>query len=324
MKNWRKIDVKELSKKLGLLFLTIIILFLLFELSIRLIYGRHLSYAVDEELYWVLEPSQRGYQAIGFPKATINKEGFRGKEIESNKTDILLLGDSVTFGHAVEDNETFAFFLEQNLNSDSYEYQVINLGVPGWGLFQEKTQLIRQYEKFEPEMVILTIIKQNIYRQEISPQEKGAYLRHLKFLKLLRYFSSIYFIDWKLNNKLSLAKGVTQNYLVDTNPLDAWPLMEKELDEIYSFLEDKNTTLILAVYPYPDFGEPEIDNKEFYSLMQKFSENKSLLLINDLDKHFDNVSLEELIVKGDGHPSPLAHEIFADIIYDKLIQEKLI
>jgi lysophospholipase L1-like esterase len=67
-----------------------------------------------------------------------------------------VLGDSVTFGHGVDGNQTYPEYLENLLNTHSEEshFDVINTSVPGNSPFQEYYDLQRGL-KFSPDLVIL-------------------------------------------------------------------------------------------------------------------------------------------------------------------------
>jgi hypothetical protein len=87
---------------------------------------------------------------------TVNELGYWGKAIDpanaGNKSNIVVLGDSYTFGIGVNDGEPYAAVLQAEIGN---AYNVINLGTPGWGL----TQQIRRYFEFgtlyDPEVVVL-------------------------------------------------------------------------------------------------------------------------------------------------------------------------
>ena len=61
---------------------------------------------------------------------TTNSLGMRSKEVDFSKGHILLVGDSVTFGLGVNNNETVSHYLEKINN----EHQVLNLGFLGMEL----------------------------------------------------------------------------------------------------------------------------------------------------------------------------------------------
>ena len=87
---------------------------------------------------------------------TTNEYGLRGPAISPGKAfklpNIVLLGDSYTFGMGVNDGREFASILRDEL---ALHYNVINCGVGGWGL----TQQIRYYYEFasqyDPKIIFL-------------------------------------------------------------------------------------------------------------------------------------------------------------------------
>jgi lysophospholipase L1-like esterase len=105
----------------------------------------------DEELGWRLKPGEytvKAPQAFFTHHVVINKFGIRGPEIAAaipGVRRVIVLGDSFTFGQAVDDAALFSTRLEQRLNQATPElkYQVINAGVPGYGTAQELLMLRR-------------------------------------------------------------------------------------------------------------------------------------------------------------------------------------
>jgi hypothetical protein len=104
-----------------------------------------------------------GYN-VQLPKIStisINSDGFRDKEypLEKSKNTfrIIILGDSVTFGFGVENNESYPKILEAKLNTlnNGINYEVLNFGVWGYGTIQEVETLKIKGVKYKPDMVIL-------------------------------------------------------------------------------------------------------------------------------------------------------------------------
>ncbi len=87
---------------------------------------------------------------------TINEYQYRGKPIlisnSYDKKNIIIIGDSNSFGIGVNDGEEYPAIMAEKLKSN---YNIINLSVGGWGL----TQQIRRYYEFGqlyfPEVVLL-------------------------------------------------------------------------------------------------------------------------------------------------------------------------
>ncbi|MEA1997215.1 MAG: SGNH/GDSL hydrolase family protein [Gemmatimonadota bacterium] len=87
---------------------------------------------------------------------TINKNGFRGRAVpvsnRYDKTNILLLGDSNTFGAGVGDSETYAAVMQSRLGDCC---NVINLGVPATGLGQQVRLFYEYGIIYRPEFVVI-------------------------------------------------------------------------------------------------------------------------------------------------------------------------
>ena len=139
-----------------------IILFFVAELMVRIISPRSTSYpamkysaeygAVLYENETVIH-KQPGHFEFHY---TVNELGFRGKPTFVSNSypypNLVILGDSFSFGHGVNDGEEYASILFDKLKG---KVNVINLGIGGWGL----TQQIRKFYEFgilyDPNIVII-------------------------------------------------------------------------------------------------------------------------------------------------------------------------
>jgi len=87
----------------------------------------------------------------------INDRGFRGPvppdSPPGGRRRVILLGDSVTFGTGVEDSETFAAGLGRKASG----WEVVNLGVSGYGTDQELLLLEREGFALRPDAVVLNV-----------------------------------------------------------------------------------------------------------------------------------------------------------------------
>jgi lysophospholipase L1-like esterase len=91
-------------------------------------------------------------------KYSHNSAGFRGEEFPMRKyssiTRIATLGGSTTYGVGVNDNETWPFLLEQILGE---EFEVFNLGVPGYTTAENLIQTGLQLSDYEPDIAIYLV-----------------------------------------------------------------------------------------------------------------------------------------------------------------------
>lgn len=103
---------------------------------------------------------------------TTNSFGFRGRETSVEKPPktlrVLMVGDSVTFGHSMDNEQTFSSLLEAALNkhfSDEGEgdstVEVVNTAVPGNAPFQEYHDLKRGLQ-FNPDVIVLQVTLNDI------------------------------------------------------------------------------------------------------------------------------------------------------------------
>ncbi len=130
------------------------------ELAARWLDPHYLDRARGAEIYseqlgWKLRPGFVGL--LHDTPTTVNALGYRGAihpyRKTPGKTRLLMLGDSVAFGFRVRDFETFSYLLEHR--SDRFE--VVNLGVEGYGTDQELLLLESEGLRYHPDVVILNV-----------------------------------------------------------------------------------------------------------------------------------------------------------------------
>jgi hypothetical protein len=87
---------------------------------------------------------------------TTNRYGHRGPEVElSNRyplQNVVVLGDSYTFGIGVNDGEEYATVIQQALLD---QVRVVNLSAMGWGLTQEIRRFYELGQLYQPKVVVL-------------------------------------------------------------------------------------------------------------------------------------------------------------------------
>lgn len=136
--------------------------------------GRPGFYVSDPVLGQRLSPGYDGWFA-GVP-VKINALGFRDeREYDVKKAPgtfrILVLGDSVTFGHGTLNTTTYPYLLQQRLGAwrRDVHWQVWNLGVPGYATGQELAQLEQVAPAWAPDLVIVGFFP-NDFTGNVVPQ----------------------------------------------------------------------------------------------------------------------------------------------------------
>ncbi|MCM8761449.1 MAG: SGNH/GDSL hydrolase family protein [Candidatus Omnitrophica bacterium] len=119
----------------------------------------------DPDLTYELKPNL-DYRDKEYHIVT-NSDGFRDKEYAVKKAPgvkrILVLGDSITFGYGIRENEdVFYNVLENMLNgyekgeSTDKKFEVIGIAAPGYNTYTELSILKKKGVKYSPDIVIFT------------------------------------------------------------------------------------------------------------------------------------------------------------------------
>ena len=130
-------------------------------------------------------------------------------EKKPNTFRILVLGDSVTFGHGSVYEHTYPYLLEQQLRRwrPEVDWQVWNAAVPGYNTAQELAQLLEVGPQFRPDLVIIGFFDNDIMdNYPVEAPRRVAVLRagiasllerHLYSIEL---YKRIYLtLQWKLS-----------------------------------------------------------------------------------------------------------------------------
>lgn len=144
-------------------------------------------YRPDLELFWSLRPGSEAsvvnqvYEMKGEPvrwRIRINDDGHRGPVYPGPQAGaepvIVALGDSVTFGFRVSDEETFPAQLERYLRDHGLpRARVVNYGVPGYTSFQGRRLLARILAEHKPDVVLLAFGANDLESDRFSDAEKA-------------------------------------------------------------------------------------------------------------------------------------------------------
>jgi lysophospholipase L1-like esterase len=144
----------------------------LFEIACRTILNTGRQYHIEMWKYAVELKRVAADPAIGHEhipgtharlmqnEVTINSRGLRSPEIDLAKPAgtkrILMLGDSLTFGWGVGQDETFSVLMERALNKTTFgPVQVINSGVGNYNTAMETEYFFRSGIAYDPDIVVL-------------------------------------------------------------------------------------------------------------------------------------------------------------------------
>ena len=243
----------------------------------------------------------------------INSHGFRDREFDLAKpadtTRIVVLGDSVIWGHGIVLADTFAKQLEDLLNERLEDnYEVLNFGVSGYSLQQEVEQYIDRASKFEPDIAILGLcINDSLYSSVegdfFTAQDGSLFSKSYLFGNLLV----------KIDQLLHRYLKVPQKYLEHVVNVPAQMKRLKDASPGVSWL-------ILMF--------PRLDNLDNYKglpehqILTQPARNLGLS-VRDLLADYRKYASQPLSIDPI-HPNRLGNKIAAEAAYDALLQNGMI
>lgn len=104
----------------------------------------------------------------------INSLGFRDNEFLENKSNntirIIAMGDSFTYGWQVNLSDSYPKQLEALLNKQDQtkQYEVLNLGIPGYDIWNVANLFVKRAYRFSPDMVIISFIDNDVIPENQS------------------------------------------------------------------------------------------------------------------------------------------------------------
>jgi lysophospholipase L1-like esterase len=111
--------------------------------------------------FWRFKPGSRWKTDVGGHQVSINSYGLRGREVgppEPGTLRVLVLGDSVTFGHGVAEDDTFVRKLEIQREGREPPIEVVNAGIPGWSTRQQRIFYERHSAGIAPDLVLVGFV----------------------------------------------------------------------------------------------------------------------------------------------------------------------
>ncbi|HAJ79849.1 MAG TPA: hypothetical protein DCO75_08760 [Fibrobacteres bacterium] len=153
------------------IFVSLICLFLLFEIIFRLFNIEPGIFSQPDPLLGVTLIPGAKYQnnSEGFSKGTINSHGLRDKEHSYSKPDntfrIVILGDSFTEALQVDIDSAYHQHLSRLLNlTNTKKYEIIAMGRSGMGTLEELLWYQREGRKYHPDIVVCAFYIGNDFR----------------------------------------------------------------------------------------------------------------------------------------------------------------
>jgi GDSL-like Lipase/Acylhydrolase family len=200
----------------------------------------------------------------------INRLGFRDpREYDLTKkrgtVRILVLGDSVTFGHGSIYERTYPYLLEGLLKAShpDIDWQVWNAGVPGYNTTQELAYLLEKGPVFKPDLVIVGFYKNDVVDNE-NLRSPGATARASSVVRNLikrRLYSMEWYrraylqLVWRLRSGPAPVQAEGERLLENTGAIEQ--LAEQQLTAIAPVSADAWTSSRCSAHPHEPSPDPE-------------------------------------------------------------------
>lgn len=255
-----------------------------------------------------------------------NSYGFRDFEyslkIPDNTFRIIVLGDSITWGHGVEIEKTYTKLLESVLNARNGQtkYEVLNFGVSGYNTFEEVELFKKNGVEFHPDLIMIQYSPDDIYNrtrtQEIYEELLSDYMKEEK----ASHTSDISSIaNHQLYDKAYKEHQKELNALIEGDFDDVWKGIETHLYELKIIANELGANIsIVIVYP------PAEKDRNVLEGLEKLADDYGWCIIR-ADGVFDKHEWSTLTLHPkDSHLNDFAHGLIAEQIYNGLISYDII
>lgn len=255
--------------------------------------------------------------------------GLRGREHgpapEPGVFRLLGVGDSVTFGQGVTDDETFLAVAEDALGAE-HQVEVINAGVPSWDLRQQLRWIEHRGLALEPSLLILFF-----YVNDLVPISYPDPDHALPRIQLeaptwarseagLRRHSWLFNKLWRTMERGRLGTALLDGYGDEMAQIRASSAPER-LQEGYRHLAGRcaEAQRSCAVAILPSFVPPGADDGDDLLDLAATEAAAAGLQVLRLDRAVDSIDLaDRFVLPGDLHPSVRAHQALGQALATQL------
>jgi lysophospholipase L1-like esterase len=350
---------RKLLPRVGLAMFAIGLAFGLCELGARMIFPPppitrepQVVYRYDPEIRYVLSPRQKGWIDEGL--ITINSLGFRGPEVASPKPPgrfrIVVIGDSLTLGWGVDDNDTYSARFEQLLHErfPGQDLDVINLGVGGYNTRQEITLLTRNVSRLQPDLVLVGFYSNDVSdalaaggTQIVARNPEAGQVLHMNHSpggwwdRLLRKSRAIYVVGRAFNRLRSAGEWGTSGFSMEIDLLEgrgspqldkAWEKVAEQFSRLRALAQAHSFAVGIVVLPCREQVMGQYANAKYQSKVRALAEPLGFQVIDPLPLMSSQRAMkQDLFIPYDrNHPSAAGHRLIAQAILKYLDEHRMV
>ena len=244
----------------------------------------------------------------------VNEQGYRDKDIsvDTNKTNVLVIGDSFAAGHGLKSLEDrFSDQLENKLGKD--KYVVYNLGVSGSDTRDEAKRLMEFPAK--PAVIVLQYFPNDI---EKAARENGLTLtgaepyNDLKgpMATLVKRFYLPNFVYWQLPHaSFSTFEKFVQKSYTDSTVLNTH---FRDLDRMLAYRDSTGAKMYAVIVPFLFQLEK---SAEYTKPVENYLKANGVTVVTLTDGIAKIADKERVVGKNDGHAGPAVNALMAERMY---------
>ena|GEM_PF-4105958 len=238
----------------------------------------------------------------------INSLGFRGPEPDSNKQSILILGDSMVYGHGVSQMNTFSQILRSKL-----ELNILNAGVKGYGTDQSLLLLREIIQEQNIKIVIFSFNYNDLYDNVVKRRLEGE---GLEIVSHQNFFATSFF--WFYQKVFPVLPSRLLQYTFTKGLLLYSETIIRDQMDIAK--EKKKIAKTIRVV---DKLTVSLGIKSLFLVMPNVNRRLNEFdFLKVLDKDYrlimPNFDKQEYFIDSDIHFSPAGHRKMANILYKAL------
>lgn len=294
--------------------------------------------APNPEMTFMLQPN-KDFVTLGVPFRT-NEFGFRDDPVKPKTPDIfriLIVGDSVTFGTGVTNEETFPNVLEKMLASrvrPGQSVDVINAGISAYNIRNIRGQMQEFIPRIQPNLVIYVFVENDL-DDSVSPGSNN-YLAAYDPLKPVEdpYVGDDFAGMWMIKRQsmekqglFSMIKGLFDNQFEEIcllppplilgdhpEPTRRWEKFIREFETMKSLCDTAGSGFVVYSFALRNHSEPILKRVEDICQAHQVPE-ASTLPIFEYSEYADTYSLGY-----DPHCNPQGHVKMADRLLSFLVE----
>jgi lysophospholipase L1-like esterase len=334
----RKISLTPLLGNLAALGAGLLVMLVLGEVALRVVDRGHPYYSAPE-LYQPSSDPRVQFEPrpsfVGYSEGTqvsTNSRGLRERELPLVKPPgtrrVVFIGDSVTFGPGIPDNQPFARVLEASLGEGGAgPVETVNAGVVGYNSIQELARLENVGLAYQPDVVVLTFLANDlletfsIFDHQYEPDGvlAGAKVWLRRNSHLYRFLQDIY---WRAGQE---ARRTREG---PTEPLRKRERLEERLatlDQMIRVARANGAGFLLVLYPDnlddPVSPGPSGERLTLRQELTQFAAREQVPVV-DLTTALGDVRdprARQYRLREDPHPSVEGHRVIAETLRGPLL-----